>query len=185
MDSKKPEPKPRTSKPRRANGRFARTSKDVDQHLEAVRMRGRGATFRQIAEQFGVSVSTAHAMVETAYGEIVQESAAVALALELERLDNDLKTLNDVQALLESGMRPGSGDDEEPSLSLPVGTVALVRLIEAKQKIGTRRDRLLGLGIQAGIPGPTETVSREEILALIDAGQRAQQDAKAGRRAAR
>ncbi len=165
---------------RGSNGRFTKAAKDVEQAVAAVKMRGQGATFRQIAERLGVSVSTAHGIVEDAYVNVLQEPAAAALALELERLDNDLLALNIAQQRITAAMRPprhgDDQDDDEPRVMVPLaaGTTVLVRIVEAKGRISERRTRLRGLGAPQLLRlEPPQTVSRDEITALIAAGEAA------------
>lgn len=164
---------------RGSNGRFTKAAKDVEQAVEAVKMRGQGATFRQIAERLGVSVSTAHGIVEEAYANVLQEPAAAALALELERLDNDLLALNVAQARITTAMRPPRDEDDDGggqrgTVPLAVGTTVLCRIVEAKGRISERRARLRGLGAPQLLRlEPPETVSRDEITALIAAGEAA------------
>lgn len=54
---------------------------------QALKLRKAGATYRQIADRLGVSISTAYDDIRDALAEITREPAETLLALELERLD--------------------------------------------------------------------------------------------------
>lgn len=69
------------------NGDFVATPETAEQDAEAARLRGRGLSYRSIAEQLDVSVSTAHRAVQRGLDAIRAEPAAEVRLLELERLD--------------------------------------------------------------------------------------------------
>ncbi|WP_280244948.1 MULTISPECIES: helix-turn-helix domain-containing protein [Nocardia] len=87
----------------------------------ALKLRKSGATYRQIGEQLGVSISTAHEYVRDALAEVTKEPAETVLALELERLDG---------MLLGIAKQANSGD---------------LKAIDRALRIMVRRDRLTGL----------------------------------------
>jgi DNA-binding Lrp family transcriptional regulator len=81
---------PRTDGPARGgDGGFVRTIETAERDAEAARLRSRSMSYRAIAKQLGVSVSTAHAMVDRALAEVVREAGEAVVALELEKLDRD------------------------------------------------------------------------------------------------
>jgi len=69
------------------NGDFIRTVATAERDAEAARLRSRSMSYRAIAKELGVDVSTAHAMVKRALAEIVREAGEAVVALELAKLD--------------------------------------------------------------------------------------------------
>jgi hypothetical protein len=122
-------------RPWRVNVTSADDDRIAARQAEAIRLRVRGKTIRQIAEALGISVALAHRDVRTAMGEIAkeaEENAQDQRGLELARLDRALDIVEGV--LTGSGAsEPGEGDE----LQLK----ALDRLV----KIQDQRAKLLGL----------------------------------------
>jgi transposase len=101
---------------------------------EAIKLRVRGKTIREIAQELGVGVATAHDDVRTAMGEMAkeaEENVAEQRGLELHRLERALEV---VEKVLTSAPMADEGGDE---LQLK----ALDRLV----KIQDQRAKLLGL----------------------------------------
>lgn len=69
------------------NGDFVATPETAARDAEAARLRGQGMGYQAIADQLGISLSTAHEAVQRALRAIRAEGAAEARQLELERLD--------------------------------------------------------------------------------------------------
>lgn len=69
------------------NGDFVATPETAARDAEAARLRGQGMGYQAIADQLGISLSTAHDAVQRALRAIRAEGAAEARQLELERLD--------------------------------------------------------------------------------------------------
>lgn len=100
---------------------------------EAIKLRVRGKTIREIAAELGIGVATAHDDVRTAMTEIAQEAEGNVLAqrgTELARLE---RALGVVESVLTSAPTVDGGDE----LQLK----ALDRLV----KIQDQRAKLLGL----------------------------------------
>ncbi|TDC47651.1 hypothetical protein E1281_25970 [Actinomadura sp. KC345] len=85
------EPDERQATPTRGgDGKFTRSPETAERDAEAARLRGRGLSYRKIAAELEMDVSSAHAAVQRALRAIVEEPAEDARALELERLDTAL-----------------------------------------------------------------------------------------------
>lgn len=100
---------------------------------EAIKLRVRGKTIREIAEQLGVSVGQAHVDVRAAMGSIAkeaEENVSEQRGLELGRLERALE-------IVESVLTNSNGADQGDELALK----ALDRLV----KIQDQRAKLLGL----------------------------------------
>jgi uncharacterized protein YerC len=143
---------------RGGGGQFVRTVETAEQDAEAARLRSRGMTYRQIAAQLGVDVSTAHRAVQRALAEIVAEPAADAVAFELQRLDEELQRLDDLYArvieVLErehvtvSQGRVVTMDDGSPVPDddwILRAVDRLVKIDDSRRKNGESRRKLLGL----------------------------------------
>lgn len=76
-----------TGRTRDGHGRFDRDPETAKRDAEAARLRGRGWTYRRIADELGVSKQTAYDAVQRALADTLAEPAAEARTLELERLD--------------------------------------------------------------------------------------------------
>ncbi len=72
---------------RGGDGRYTRDPETAVRDAEACRLRARGLSYEQIAEQLGVSRSNAYLAVQRAIADIVREPAEEVRQLELVRLD--------------------------------------------------------------------------------------------------
>ncbi|MFE5773699.1 hypothetical protein ACFQ7O_35695 [Streptomyces sp. NPDC056485] len=132
------------SKTRRSsNGRFVRVDPDPETLTKALQMRGQGVSYARIAGRLNLSKTVVFEMVQAAYAAVVQDSGPVALALELDRLDEELTLLNTAQAkVLRALNRPADVGEER----LDAVAVALtVKLADARGRIAERRAKLRGL----------------------------------------
>jgi hypothetical protein len=79
----------RTKHPGRTPGRgtYETTIEDAETAAEAARLRSLGMTYRQIAAQQGVNVSTAHDRVARALAAVPVEAVATLRTVEVDRLD--------------------------------------------------------------------------------------------------
>lgn len=124
-------------------------------------LRRTNLSYRQIADQLGVSVSTAHAMVQRGLADLVGESTEEVRRLELERLDHmaraALAVLGKRHLIVSQGrvaVHPKTG---EPLLDSGPVLHAIDRLL----RVQDRRAKLLGLDA----PIRVETVT----MGLVDA----------------
>lgn len=162
---------------RGANGRFLSTEEAAKMRGEAVRLRASGLSYARIAQRLNVSKSTVWETVQTAYAQVSLDSAPVALHLELERLDEDLTTLTTIKGKLLQALRAEDGGDG-PDLVAVSNT--LVRLTEARGRIGERHARLRGLDAPTTVRvETTEGVPVAEVLARVAAAVRPFPDAAA------
>ena len=165
---------------RGANGRFLSTEEAAKMRGEAVRLRASGLSYARIAQRLGVSKSAVWETVQTAYAQVSLDSAPVALHLELERLDEDLTTLSTIKAKLLGSLRAQDegGDGDGPDLIAASNT--LVKVTEARGRIGERHARLRGLDAPTTVRvETTEGVPVAEVLARVAAAVRPFPDAAA------
>jgi len=76
-----------TEPTRNSQGNFIRTPEQADHDARAAQLRGRGLSYRAIAAELGVSVSSAHQAVARAFRDTLAEPAEQARAVELARLE--------------------------------------------------------------------------------------------------
>lgn len=131
-------------RPRGGNGKYLRSLDTAQRDADAARMRSRGHTYQEIADQLGFSnKGTAYAAVHRAIAEVVAEPAADAVAFELERLDQlhqaALKVLESHHVIVNNGkvieLNGRPLPDDGPVLA------AIDRLL----RISESRRKLLGL----------------------------------------
>jgi len=78
-------------KPARAHspgGAFIRTVEQAQFDMEAARLRSRAMSYQAIADELGVAIGTAHAMVKRALASIPREAAETLVGVESAKLDN-------------------------------------------------------------------------------------------------
>ncbi|MFE1515703.1 hypothetical protein ACFW9I_02540 [[Kitasatospora] papulosa] len=131
-------------KPRGGNGQYFRTLSDAQRDAEAARLRARGLTYQQIADELGwTSRGDAHHAVQRALEATVKEAADEVRAIELDRLDTLYRAALAVlerQHVTVSNGRVVSLNEEPLPDDGPV-LAAIDRLL----KIQERRSKLLGL----------------------------------------
>ncbi|MGX1483423.1 hypothetical protein RKD45_002499 [Streptomyces griseus] len=131
-------------KARGGNGAYIRTIDDAERDAAAARLRARGHTYQQIADELGwTSRGDAHHAVQRALEATVKEAAAEVRAIELDRLDTlyraALAVLERQHVTVSNGRVVSL--NEEPILDDGPVLAAIDRLL----KIQERRARLLGL----------------------------------------
>lgn len=87
------------------NGHFERNPATAERDAEAARLRTRGHSYRQIATQLGIDVHTAHDAVKRVLKETVQEAGDDLRAVSLQRLDDELETLDGLEALVRDTLK--------------------------------------------------------------------------------
>lgn len=125
-------------------GRFARTADTAGRDAQAVELRGRGMTYRAIAEQLGLhDASAAHKAVQRAMVATVAEPCETLRRLELLRLDTMAVAaweVLDAEHPLVSAGRIMALNGEPLTDPMPV-----LHAIDRLLRIAERRARLLGL----------------------------------------
>lgn len=81
------QPNDKTTRTRDGKGRFDRDLATAQQDAEAARLRARSMSYAQIAEQLGISKTSAYEGVQRVLAETIQEAAAEVRQFELEKLD--------------------------------------------------------------------------------------------------
>ena len=132
------------ARPHDGNGRFVRTVNTAERDAEAARLRARGYSYQQIADELGwSSKGDAHHAVKRVLADTVKEAGDEVRALELARLDGLHRAAMDVlereHVTVSNGRVVALNEtplpDDGPVLA------AIDRLL----KIQERRARLLGL----------------------------------------
>ncbi|MEU4574841.1 hypothetical protein [Nonomuraea sp. NPDC023979] len=135
---------------RDGNGRFERTATTAARDAEAARLRSRGLTYRQIAEQLGMAgPGKAHEAVKRVLAETVADAAEDLRQVELERLDQmyqaALKVLEGEHYAVSHGKVVYLEGETTPLADNGPVLAAIDRLL----KIQERRAKLLGLDAPA------------------------------------
>lgn len=167
--------------PRSGNGRFVRSLATAERDAKMADMRGRGMSYRQIAAELGVGVSTARDGVERCMAATVGESGEVARAVEAEKLDamerRALVILENPHPLVQQGriVREiiGQEYDEEadrwrPIYGDPLPDLSIeLRAFEMLLKVADRRAKLMGhdaatkINVQGGDPYEVHTLKEK------------------------
>jgi Homeodomain-like domain len=138
-----------------------------DREAQALELRRNGASYPQIAERLGISVSTAWAAVNRVLKRTAQEAAGDVRKLELERLDQlqiaALTVLRRTHPVVQAGkvVYTGGGDGQ-PAVPL-VDDGPTLAAIRALLDIQQRRARLLGLD------APTKVEAKVLTMDVMDA----------------
>jgi hypothetical protein len=74
--------------PRNTQGRYIRTTDQVEHDARAAELRGQGLSYAAIGRELGVSKSNAHEAVQRAWAATLAEPAEQARAVELARLED-------------------------------------------------------------------------------------------------
>jgi hypothetical protein len=135
---------------RGGNGRFERNPDTAARDAQAARLRTRGLTYRQIADELGFAgPGKAHEAVKRVLAETVQDAADDLRAVELERLDQmyqaALKVLETEHYAISHGKVIYLEDGGPPLADDGPVLAAMDRLL----KIQERRAKLLGLDAPA------------------------------------
>jgi hypothetical protein len=81
------QPNDMADRTRDGHGRFDRDPETAQQDAQAARLRSRGLTYQQIADELGIVKSSAHDAVQRALQDTLAEPADAVRQFELERLD--------------------------------------------------------------------------------------------------
>lgn len=140
------------------HGQFARDPATVATDAEAAAHRARGLSYREIAAEMDMSVSSVHTAVKRALAEVITEPAEEALAFELARLDAELVRLDGLYRKVEEVLGREhvtvsqgkvvtmDGGETVPDDDWILKAVdRLVKIDESRRRNGESRRRLLGL----------------------------------------
>lgn len=130
--------------------------------IKALQHRKEGRGYEWIANELGVSVSTAHEDVQKALQEITREPAEEVRQLELERLDQMWLRLNAELARVITEAREG-GMKPETVVS------SVTKITDSQLRVQERRARLLGLEtLKAEVGTDLVTAVRDAFATLDD-----------------
>lgn len=119
--------------------------------LKALELRGSGKKYREIASEMGVSLTTAHELVQEGLAELVDkvaETAEQVRTIELDRLD----TLHGVLMTKLKLQRREMVTTDGQKVMVPDPNE---RTIESLLKVAERRARLMGIDAPTEISGPS------------------------------
>ena len=137
----------------KTTGKFVRTPDQIAIDRRAADLRSIGYTYQAIANQFDVSVGTAHDMVRRAVAEIPTEGAEEVRKIELEKIDSSERQLqriirNPPPKVSASG-KIVKDDKGEVIIDEGVRMEAIDKILKAQ----AARARLLGLNAPTKIQG--------------------------------
>lgn len=131
------------------NGRFTRSVDTAERDAEACRLRTRGASYQQVADQLGFTDrSNARRAIQRALAEVVREAADEHVQLQLDQLDaltGEVLTVLEREHYVASAGRLVCDADGRPLRDDMPRLHAVDRLL----RIMERRARLLGLDAPA------------------------------------
>ena len=139
-------------------GRFIRGIETAQRDAEAARLRSKGWSYRRIAAHFGIDHHSAYNAVHRALRDTLQEPAEELRTLELQRLDEELERLEELETaarkvlarqhltVAPSGQVVYHGSeplvDDGPALA---AIDRLLKIDEQRRKNSESRRKLLGL----------------------------------------
>lgn len=153
---------------RGSNGRFVRREDSPDVPAEALRLRAQGFSYGRIADRMKISKSTAYEIVQAAYAAVVQDTAPVALAIELDRLDDDFLALSTLKARLVRRVVPDHHEDGQGLAPDDRAAELLVKTVRERGRISEQRSRLRGLAAPATIRVETEESAGIPLATVLD-----------------
>lgn len=158
---------------RTSGGRYVRSKAEIDRDADAAELRGQNLPYRAVAEQLGISVSTAHARVGRAFRDTLASPAEAARAIERDRighvLDRALEILEKKHVTVSHG-HVVHVHDEETGRDVPLADdgpalAAIDRIIRASESLR----RLDGLDAPKAVKMEhTGDVSLTALLDLAD-----------------
>lgn len=150
-----------TEKSRDGKGIFIRSPEQIALDHRASELRSQSKTFQYIADEFGVSVSTAYNMVQRAIADIPREATQELVALEIAKIDflerRTIEVLEKKHVFVSQGGKVVYDNGERLEDDGPV-----LQAINTLAKLGERRAKLLGLNA----PTRTELTSTNVTVSL-------------------
>lgn len=156
--------------PRGRHGQFAHDPDTAKQDARCAELRSQGMTYRQIAAELGIGVTTARDGVERTMLSVRAEPGAMARAVELEKLDGleqrAREVLNADHVVVSHGRVVheivGRNEDGAPIYGGPlVDHEPVLKAIETLRRLAERRAKLLGLDAPTGV-----MISRQEAYSV-------------------
>lgn len=159
-----PEQHDRGKEPVRGHhGKFDRDPDTAELEAEAVRLRARGLSYRKIAAAQGVAVSTVYDRVQNVLKATIAEPAEELRTLELQRLDEELERLADLEETVKKvlgakhltvqhGQVVTLNGEPLPDDAAKLAAIdRLLRIDEQRRRNGEARRKLLGLDAAAKV----------------------------------
>lgn len=162
----------------RSDGLFQRNPASAERDAKAARLRSAGHTFQEIADQLGFGdKSTARQSVYRAIADVIKEPAEEVLKVELDRLDQQLTRLNDLETaarqVLEARhitvnngrviLHPDTGDPMEDDAPVLAAIDRLVKIETARNQNAERRAKLTGLDAAIKIDSTVHEVTPQDV----------------------
>ena len=176
--SRKPPAKPR------AAGKFVRSVETAERDAEAARLRSRGRTYPQIAEELGYcDKGAAHHAVKKILDGIVVEARDLLIKMELDKLDMMTRAVIDVlegqHYVVSDGRIVYIGDKDDPDRKELLDDGPVLQAVDRLLKIADRRAKLLGLDapkrVEVGDTTPDLDAAVRDLAAELAAAGRGTQ----------
>jgi hypothetical protein len=163
---------------RNSEGRYTRTLEVAERDAEAARLRVKGHTHAQIAEQLGFpSVKAVGYALASLFREIKREPTEELLRIELERLDAELVRLNHLEAVahqvlaarhitVNNGrviLNPGTDEPMEDDGPILQAIDRLIKIEDARRRNGERRAKLTGIEAAVKVDTTVYEVTQQDI----------------------
>ncbi|MDX2697241.1 hypothetical protein [Streptomyces ipomoeae] len=163
---------------RNGKGKYIRTPKTAERDARAARLRAQGFTYQQIADELGYGDrSTARDAVYRSLDGITREPGEELLKVELERLDNQLVRLNELEAAAQKVLaarhitvnnghvitHPDTGEPMEDDGPVLHAIDRLVKIEDARNRNAERRAKLTGLDAAVKVDATVHEVTQQDI----------------------
>lgn len=164
-------PPPPAPEVRDGNGRHIRTLPQVERDAWAAQQRGLGRSYRAIAADLGIAVSSCHEAVQRAFRDTLKEPAEQARAVELARLedahDAALAVLLREHVTVSHGKVITIKDDQGNDVPL-IDDAPVLQAIDRIRALSESRRKLLGLDAPSRVSIDAEHLG-QEVADLLNA----------------
>jgi SMC interacting uncharacterized protein involved in chromosome segregation len=139
---------------RNGKGRYIRIPETARRDAQAADLRAKGWTYQKIADELGYADKrTAYDAVERALKDVVREPGTAVLHFELERLDQQLVRLNEMEAAARKVL------DDQPLQAID----RLVKIEDVRNRNAERRANLTGLNAAIKVDATVHEVTQQDL----------------------